>query len=182
MSRLHTLLPSLLLATALTGCPQGGEAAPPTEAPPGAAAAAIPDALYLAARPEGAAASLLELKGKSKVGDSVLFEARVGGREDPFVEGRAIFVVADSALQSCDAIEGDGCKTPWDYCCETPADLLENVATVRFVDAAGDPLEASVKDHKGLSGLKTVVVRGTVKEADGSGNFVVDADGVWIGR
>ena len=173
------ILCTALLVTALSGCP-GGDAAAPASAPDAAAEPAIPDALYLAARPEGAAPSLVALKGTSKVGDSVVFEARVGGRKDPFVEGRAIFVVADTGLKSCAETEGDGCKTPWDYCCETPEDLLKNVATIRFVDAAGAPLKASVKDHKGLSGLKQVVVRGKVSEADESGNFVVDADGVWI--
>jgi hypothetical protein len=186
VSRIAALVPCLLLPALLAGCPDASAPAtpapapPPADAPPAASAPAIPDSAFLAARPEGAAESLRELKQGTKAGDEVVFVARIGGRSEPFVKGRAIFLVADAGLKPCVTEEGNCCETPWDYCCETPEDLLKNVATVRFVDAAGDPIKASAQDHKGLIGLKTVVVRGTVKEADASGYFVVDAAGVWV--
>ncbi len=176
-------LPALfaLLALALAaGCPQSPapEAAKSGDAAP-AAAASIPGALFLPERP-AQAEGLSAVKAKAKQGDEVVFEARVGGRAEPFVAKRALFVVADPALPACSENEGDGCKTPWDYCCEDPQDLLRQTATVRFLDAQGKPIAASAKDAGGLAGLKTVVVRGKVSEANEEGLFVVDASGVWV--
>ena len=170
--------PCLLLVALALGCPQA-PAPPVAQTPASQGGAAIPAELFLPQRP-AEARSLAEVKAKSKPGDEVLFEARVGGRAEPFVAKRALFLVADPALPACSDSEGDRCQTPWDYCCEEPQALLRHTATVRFVDAEGRPLATSAQDAGGLSGLKTVVVRGKVSEANEDGLFVVDAEGVWI--
>lgn len=176
--RLPTLFALAALAAA-TGCPQEAPAPETAKSEASPAAAAIPGELFLKERPASAEA-LSAVKAKSKQGDEVVFEARVGGRAEPFVAKRALFVVADPALPACSENEGDGCKTPWDYCCEDPKDLLRQTATVRFVDAQGKPLAASAKDAGGLTGLKTVVVRGKVSETNEDGLFVVDAQALWV--
>lgn len=177
--RLPTLFALLALALA-AGCPQAPapEGAQSGDAAP-AAAASIPGPLFLSERP-AAAEALSAVKARAKPGDEVVFEARVGGRAEPFVAKRALFVVADPALPACSENEGDGCKTPWDYCCEDPQDLLQRSATVRFLDAQGKPIAASAEGAGGLAGLKTIVVRGKVSEANAEGLFVVDAQGVWV--
>ena len=169
-----------LLPALLCGCPEEAPAPPP---PPSAdaqpASGGIPAETFVGEKPAGAE-PLLAVKGKAKAGDAVLFEARIGGRKAPFVDGRALFTVADSALVPCSENEGDGCQTPWDYCCETPKTLLEQTATVRLVDGGGQPLEVGLEGEHGLAGLKTVVVEGKVSERNDAGVFVVDATKVWV--
>ena len=60
-----------------------------TEDSPQASADTLPETLFLKAKPEGAK-SLRDAKGSAKPGDEVVFEARVGGRVDPFVKGRSV--------------------------------------------------------------------------------------------
>lgn len=173
----------------LCACPQQpgqtpapeAQAQPAAEAQPAAAApdAAAPDAVFVSERPAGAE-PLLAVKQRSKVGDQVVFEARVGGRAEPFVSKRAIVTVIDPKLASCADEEGDSCAEPWDYCCETAEELVRQSATVRVVDGAGQPLADTLEGRNGLAGLKTVVVQGTVVEANEAGVFVVDATGVWV--
>lgn len=161
-----------------TGC---GKPTPAQNAvsPPAPTGAAIPAALFSSAAPDGAV-SLADVKSQAKPGDRVVFEARIGGRRDAFVENRAIFFVADSALLSCDQLHGDRCKTPWDYCCEPRDSLLRNMATVQIVDDGGRPLQRSLQDQHGLAPLRTVFVSGTVKESDDTGNFVVNAESIYV--
>jgi hypothetical protein len=93
-----------------------------------------------------------------------------------------MMVVIDPAIPSCADNEGDTCKTPWDYCCETPDDLVRGKATVQFVGADGKPLALSLKGQNGLDPLVTVTVVGTVAERDDSGMFVVNATGVHVAK
>jgi hypothetical protein len=179
MATLKTAVLSMSFAIiGLAGCggsPTGGT----TAEAPSAAGPTLPAALFAASSPAGAV-SLVDAKAAAKAGDRVIFEARVGGRRQAFVEGRAIFFVADPSLLSCDQLHGDSCKTPWDYCCETPDNLLRHMATVQVVDDAGSPLEVSLRDEHGLAPLKTVFVTGTVERIDESGAFVVDAETIHV--
>ena len=167
-------LTCLTVALATAGC--GVEQAPST---PASAAGYLPAGLFVATPPAGAK-SLAEAKSGTSPGDHVVFEARVGGRVEAFVEHRAIFFVADAGLQSCDQIHGESCTTPWDYCCEDPKSLLQNIGTVQVVDASGQPLKQSLLSEHGLEPLRTIVVEGTVQQADTAGNFVVNADRIHV--
>lgn len=145
---------------------------------PAAQTVSVPASLFISSS-AAEAVPLAAAKTDAKVGDRVVFEARVGGRRAAFVENRAIFFVADSSLESCDQIPGDSCKYPWDYCCETQESRTKNMATVQVVDAGGQPLKTSLEDTHGLAPLKTIVVVGTVGETEG-GNFVVNAETIHV--
>lgn len=169
-----------LAGLSLTAC--SDSASEETSAPnqtPAATEANIPELLFVSSAPENAV-SLVSAKAQAKPGDKVVFEARVGGRKEPFVENRAVFSVADASLASCDLMPGDTCKTPWDYCCETPDHLLKHMATVQVVDADGTPLKVSLQNEHGLAPLKTVWVTGTVDQIDESGNFVINAETIYV--
>lgn len=166
---------SLALLLLLAGCGSGEP-----ETPVAAAAVALPDSLFLAAAP-AEVPTLIEAKATARVGDEVRFVARVGGRRDPFVADRAVMIVVDPSLPSCDEIEGDNCPMPWDYCCETPADLLKASATVQVSDAAGAPLACGLRGAGGIEPLRHVTIVGRVLEADDSGLFVVEAVGIALG-
>ncbi|MCI0652036.1 MAG: hypothetical protein L0Z55_09145 [Planctomycetes bacterium] len=139
---------------------------------------ALPAHLFAVERP-AAAVSLAEAKATCKAGDKVSFEARIGGRKDPFVEGRAIMLVADSKLKSCASMAEDHCPTPWDYCCESAEGLRANTATVRVVDGESQVLRASLKDAGGIAPLRTVIVTGTVAE-NSPAAFIVDATSMYL--
>lgn len=178
------LLPSLL-ALALLACDGGSQPTVPVQ-PPGsgsqpAPAAQAPASLWLDARPEGQIEDLSAVRARAAVGEEVTFLARVGGRAEPFNAKRALFVVADPALRSCELIEGDGCKTPWDYCCEKPEQLKVGLATVQLVGDDGKPRLGSLEGQHDLDALAYVVVRGKVRELNDEGLFIVDASGIWVG-
>lgn len=166
-----------LLAGVLAGCgqasPSGTATAVPTDT------VSWPAGLFAAALPDGAVA-LVEAKDAARPGDRVVFEARVGGRKDAFVENRAVFFVADTSLPTCADLHGDSCKTPWDYCCEPAENLLRHMATVQVVDAEGQPLRATLQDQHGLAHMKTVFVTGTVDAIDDAGNLVVNAETIHV--
>lgn len=169
-----------LAALSLTGCSDSASdetsARNQTEA---ATKASVPELLFVSTAPENAV-SLASAKAEAKIGDKVVFEALVGGRKKPFVENRAVFSVADTSLPTCDIIPGDTCKTPWDLCCEPPDKLLKHMATVQVVDADGTPLKISLQNEHGLAPLKTVCVTGTVDQIDESGNFVINAETIYV--
>jgi hypothetical protein len=165
----------------LNGCGEsaptdnGGDA-PSTES----ARASIPAGLFLDAAPENAQ-SLGALKQSATIGEEVVFTARIGGRVEPFTEGAAVFLVADTDIPTCDELHGDGCPTPWDYCCEPKDNLLANLATVQILDADGRPLKTTAKGVNGLNPQATVTIIGTVSQSDGA-VFVVDASGIHVSQ
>ena len=126
------------------------------------------------------ALSLIDVKTGAQTGDQVVFLARIGGRLDPFVENRAVFFVADPSLATCNEVEDDGCKTPWDYCCEPRDVLLKHMATVQIVDENGQPMKVSLIDEHGLAPERTVYVTGTVHRMDEAGSFVVNAESIHV--
>ncbi len=159
----------------LVGCEPGGSE------PPTPAAATIPAAYFTKNRP-AEVPDLMKVKPTAKVGDSVSFLARIGGRPEPFVDGLAMFTVADPSLLSCEVMgEEDHCPIPWDYCCEEPNAIRAGMATVRLLGESGDPIMANAQGAGGLAPLRFVVVEGTVGDRNDDGLFVVDADRIWVG-
>jgi hypothetical protein len=148
---------------------------------PVAASATIPAAYFTTNRPEEVS-DLLAIKEGSKIGEEVTFLARVGGRVEPFVDGVAIFMVADPALESCELMgEEDHCPVPWDYCCEPRESLTAGSATIRIMGDDGRPLPASAQGAGGLAPARFLVVKGVVADRNDQGLFVVDAERIWVG-
>ena len=173
----HPPLTVLLLSLplSLVGCDGS------SPAPVAVATASVPTASFTRNRPADVP-DLVAVKSTAKIGDPVTFLARVGGRDQPFVDGLAVFTVADPSLESCELMgEEDHCPIPWDYCCEDRNALVMGSATVRVVDADGVPYPASAQGANGLAPLRYVVVDGVVSDRNDEGLFVVDASRIWIG-
>ena len=151
-----------------------------TAAKAGTQEAVIPATYFLAERPTDVP-MLCEVKAGSQVGDMVRFEARVGGRAEPFVDGIAIFLTADPRLVSCDQRPGDHCPVPYDYCCEDADAMMAGTATIQMVDASGSLYPISANGQGGIEPLQTLVIEGVVSEKDANGVFVVDASKIWVG-
>ena len=84
----------------------------------------------------------------------------------------ATFRLVDSSLPPCT----DQCPTPWDFCCEDPADILAATINVEFLD--GDlPASWSLKGAKGLDHLTKVCVTG-ILHTDEAGNSRLSATSI----
>ena len=165
------VLSQLALVAALAAC-DGGNGAP--AAPKAGAAAALPAGLVVHGPVEGPGVGAA--KSGAKAGQSITVVGRIGGSENPFVAGRAVFTIVDPVLKSCaDGGDPDHCETPWDYCCESRESLKRNIATIEISGADGRPLPIAVRGLEGLDPLATIAVTGTVTEANDSGLLVIRA-------
>jgi hypothetical protein len=176
------LVAALLLAAA--GCEPSST--PDSAAKPAGAAAAItpaagdgglPASLWLTTEPTGAK-PVAEVKKTATAGQNVVVFGRIGGGKEPFVTGRAMFMLADRSMPSCVEKHGPGCATPWDYCCEPKETVLASTTTVQIVGPDGKPLKQGLSGEHGLKPLTDVVIAGEVSSA--GENVVIDATGIFI--
>jgi hypothetical protein len=103
---------------------------------------------------------------------------RIGGSENPWIEGRAAFSIVDNSLKACSDIPGDNCPRPWDYCCQTDQ-LPTATALVKLVDESGELVKTDARKLLQLKELATVVVQGKAQR-DEAGNLTVLADGIYV--
>lgn len=134
----------------------------------------------LSAAPEGAL-DVTAAREAVKDKDEVVIRGRIGGSLDPWVQGTAAFTIVDPALRACSDETPDGetcsCKTPWDYCCETPQ-LPNAMALVKFVDADGKVIKHSARENFGVVELDTVIIKGIAKRVEG--NLTILATGMFV--
>jgi hypothetical protein len=142
------------------------------------AAESLPADLMLKEAPAGAK-NVKDVKKEAKEGDEVVLRGRIGGSVEPFIDGRAAVQVADTSMIPCDQKEGDGCKTPWDLCCEEPRDIAAGSVMVQVAGADGKPLKTQMKGINGLDPNSVIVVKGKVGKKDGD-NLTVNASGIFI--
>jgi hypothetical protein len=173
------------VALALSGCGQApasqSPAKPtPSSAPassPAAAEKALPATLWLTAAPADAK-PVAEVKKSAKAGQDVVIFGRIGGGREPFVMGRALFMLADRSLPSCVEKHGPGCATPWDFCCEPKETVLASTTTIQVVGPDGKPAKLGLDGVHGLKPLAEVVIAGKVSSAGDS--VVIDATGIYV--
>ncbi len=152
----------------------GGDDASTSASDPAATPTAeVPTDFWLAAVPAGAQDVGAARAGAAE-GATVTVRGVIGGSKKPFVDGLAAFQLIDSALTSCDP--GEGCATPWDYCCTDLDTIAENSVTVEVRD--GDAIRTGgLRGTHGLDHLSEVVVQG-VAELDERGHVTIVASGV----
>jgi hypothetical protein len=154
----------IVLLCALAAC--GGEEAPKEATRKSPAPA--PDAAWRMTADPGTAYSVADAKEELPTDEIV-----VVGRVHRMVNGFASFTLMDDKLDYCGEVnKADGCKTPWDYCCDTKEDRTRYSLNVQFEDANGKPARADLFGDLRLCDL--VAVRGTVTK-DEHGNVTVHA-------
>ncbi len=126
--------------------------------------------------PSSGTLGVVAAKAQVKDGDRIVVEGRV----KDFVNGQAVFTMADKAMKSCKD-NGEDCPTPWDYCCETKETITKNTATVKLVGPAGGKkaLKEGLKGVKGLDNLTLVAVEG-IAQKDKAGNLIVLAERIHV--
>jgi len=171
MSKCLGLFMPLAAAVLMPGCGQGQRG--PSTSP---ADAAVDGKYVLASEPQGAQ-GVIHVRENARDEQAVVVVGRIGGSENPWVEGMAAFSIVDLSLQACSDKEGDECRTPWDYCCET--DLLPKATVlVKIVDGSGSLVASDARALLQARELQTVVVEGKAKR-DEAGNLTVLAGGVF---
>ncbi|MEQ8820805.1 MAG: hypothetical protein RLY93_11225 [Sumerlaeia bacterium] len=165
---------------ALAGCAQEGAestgataAQETTAAAPAEQAPALPEGFFLAEAPANAL-TVSQARANAKAGDDIALTGYIGGRVEPFTEGRAIFLVADSEVAPACT---DACAVPWDACCVPRDTIAANSATIQVLDADGKTLKVDLKGQNGLEPGAEVTVVGKVREANES-LLIVDASGI----
>jgi len=121
---------------------------------------------------------VIKVRAEAKDDDDVIIVGRIGGSENPWIEGRAAFSIVDPSLRACSDIPGDTCLVPWDYCCETPR-LPTSTALVKIVDGLGNLVRVDARELLNVKELSTVVVKGKAKRDD-AGNLTVLASSLFI--
>ena len=140
------------------------------------AAPKFDSALLLKEEPMGAV-DVLALRKDVEDQQDVVVVGRIGGRVNPWVNGTAVFPIVDRSLTPCNEIEGDTCKTPWDYCCES--NLPKATVLVMLVDDKGKVLKQDPRESLPVKELQTVVIQGKAKR-DPAGNVTILASRIHI--
>jgi hypothetical protein len=164
------------LALAIAGCGQQNQL--PSSAPASSPTSQVSSSEYLLASEPADAADVITARKQAQDEEEVIVVGRIGGSANPWIKGRAAFSMVDPSLKACSDIPGDGCATPWDYCCETDK-LPEATALVKVVDDQGKLVAADARELLGLKELQTVVVKGKAQR-DEAGNLTILADGVFV--
>ncbi len=132
---------------------------------------------YKLAEAPKAASDVIALRNDAKDKQDVVVVGRIGGRVNPWIKGMAAFSIVDRSLKACNEIEGDTCKTPWDYCCE--ADLGKATVLVTFVDDSGKIVKQDARELLGVKELDTLTIVGKAKR-DPSGNITILASKAYV--
>ncbi len=136
------------------------------------------------ATPPAAESQAIHLvRSTAKAGDEITVSGRIMGHAQPFVEGRAAFILGDPAvLTACSDTPGDNCETPWDTCCDSPEDKKRGIATIQIVGGDGRVLKESLEGMGGLQKLATVTVTGKVADGSSADLLIVNAHAIQAGK
>src|SRR6056297_2394805 len=169
MMKTWTCLGLLTLATGCADKPVAGTGGTPQE--PGVDAVS-----YLAEREPEGAIPVGQARQGVKDQQPITVVGLIGGSTAPFVDGLAAFTIFRPKVPHLPA--GEGCPTPWDYCCRQD-EVKQNIATVKLVDANGQPVNQDARALLGVQELSTVVVEGQAQR-DEAGNLSVAAERVFV--
>jgi hypothetical protein len=144
-----------------------------------APAASTVDKSYLLEEEPKDAADVIATRKESKDQQEIVVVGRIGGRVNPWVKGAAAFSIVDCSLTPCNEIEGDTCKTPWDYCCEP--NLSKGTLLVIVTAKDGKVVKKDARQLLGVKELDTVTLVGKVKR-DKAGNVSILASKLYVAK
>jgi hypothetical protein len=166
--------PAILILPVLALCYTACEKKPTTQAAPTPAAGSLDP--FFTTTPPSSPAAIHTVRANAKPGDTITVTGLVMGREAPFVEGRAAFVIGDrSVLTPCNETPGDQCATPWDVCCDSTEDKQRATATIQLLDKSGRVIKQGLKGSHGLTELSTVTLTGAIDKASTPEVLIINA-------
>ena len=166
---------ALMLCT-LCGCGQSD----PTRAG-GDAPVDVDRSDYVLTEEPTGAIGVISAREETQDQEEIVMVGRVGGRDNPWIEGRAAFMMIDAAMtvvaDGAESAENEICM---DDCC---AGLRAECTTlVKIVDADGKPLAIDTRDLLDVKENDMVVVTGKVQREVDEGIFTIAADSVYLRR
>ncbi|QEG37204.1 hypothetical protein [Bythopirellula goksoeyrii] len=168
---------ALLTLPLAVGCGSAGES-PATAGH--AKAVSFDGSKFLLAEEPDDAIGVIEAREEAEDGEPLVLVGRIGGSTNPWIEGRAAFMLLDASISVID--EGEECEEGeicTGDCCAT--DRANCTTLVKVLDANGQLVTVDSRELLGLKESDMVVVAGNAKKDD-SGNFVMLANGVYIRR
>ena len=178
MKPIHFLsLLTLLSLPVAVGCGAAGESSVKAAH---AAPVSIDGSKFLLDEEPEDAVGVIEAREEAADGQSIVLVGRIGGSTNPWIEGRAAFMLLDASMnvvaEGEDSEEGEICTGD---CCAT--ERLNCTTLVKVVDAEGKLVAVDSRELLGLKESDMVVIAGKAKKDD-SGNFVMLASGVYVRR
>ena len=176
MRAINSIAIACMMPTLLTGCGSSSADVSPQVVTP---VSIDGEKFVLADEPDGAI-GVIAARESAKNGDPVVVVGRIGGAANPWIDGRAAFMLLDASMlvvaDGTESAEGEICM---DDCCAT--DRAASTTLVKFVDESGGVVPADARQLFGVTANDMVVVRGKAKKDD-NGNFVVLAEGLHVRR
>lgn len=172
-----------LSALALLGLPIVVGCGSASESPATAArtpAISIEGSKYLLAEEPADAIGVIEARESAEDGTPLVLVGRIGGSANPWIEGRAAFMLLDASMnvvaEGEDSADGEICTGD---CCAN--ERVHFTTLVKVVDAEGQLVSVDSRELLGLQESDMVVVEGNAQKDD-SGNFVMLAKSIYIRR
>jgi len=166
-----------MLSTAGVGCGRNSSAGVDPQA---VTTVSIDASKYMLAEEPDGAVGVIAARDSAQDGEAIVVVGRIGGAANPWIEGRAAFMLLDASMlivaDGTDSADGEICM---DDCCAV--ERSASTTLVKIVDERGQVLTVDTRQLLGVAANDMVVIRGRVSK-DASGNFVVLADGVHVRR
>ena len=128
----------------------------------------------------GASISVCQFRETNDTTKDYIVEGFIGGRKNPFAENRAIFIIGDNTLETCDEKPDDHCPTPWDVCCEDRKKILSSTISVQILDANGSIINGTLKGVSGIDSGKKIKVRGKLNTKSTAEAIILNAEAIQI--
>ncbi|MGA0898884.1 MAG: hypothetical protein ACO3SO_00605 [Luteolibacter sp.] len=128
---------------------------------------------------EGEAQAIHIARKSAEPGQTLTLKGWVMGHDEPFVQGRAAFILGDpEVITACSERPGDGCTTPWDVCCDDPEDIKRGTVSIQVVNDDGRVLKEGIEGVGGIEKLSKLRVTGTVAEGSTPERLVINASAI----
>ncbi len=124
------------------------------------------------------AVGVIAARESAEDGEPLVLVGRIGGATNPWIVGRAAFMLLDASMsvvaEGEDSEDGELCMGD---CCAT--ERLNCTTLVKIVDGQGQLVSVDSRELLGLKESDMVVVKGTAKK-DKTGNFVMLAKSIYV--
>ena len=128
----------------------------------------------------GASMGVNGAKDTNNTDKILVVEGFIGGMKNPFTANRAVFVLGDDSLETCDEIPGDNCPTPWDACCEDRRKIVNSTMSVQVIDHNGTIIDGTLEGVGGIEAGKRVKVKGRVSNQSTAQAFILKAEQIQL--
>ncbi len=176
---MKVLVSTLLLSVAtiaLTGCGSSSSSGELAQVTP----VSIDGSKFILTEEPDDAVGVIEARESAENGAPVVVVGRIGGSVNPWIQGRAAFLLLDASMSVvAEGQDSGGPELCTGDCCES--ERAGCTTLVKVVDAEGKLVAADSRQLLGVAENDFVVVRGKVNK-DESGNIIVLADGVFVRR